>query len=58
MHIRKAGMDMKVATAEHGMKMTELAAEVQANRANAQTEVAKAQAMPMPVMGGMEHGAR
>lgn len=48
--IQKAGMDMKVATAEHQMDMTKLAAEVQANRANAQTEVAKARAMPQPMM--------
>jgi hypothetical protein len=51
----KSQMDMKTATLEHGMKMQEMQAEVVANRANAQTEVAKAQAMPqMPMMGGQQ----
>jgi hypothetical protein len=46
-------MDMQVKAAEHRMDMAKLGAEVQANQANAQTEIAKARAMPMP-MPGME----
>lgn len=56
--IEGAKMDMQVKQAEHGMKMQQLAAEVQANRANAQTDIVKAQAMPQPMMpgGGMMEG--
>lgn len=42
----KSGMEMQHAQAEHGMRMQELTAEVQANRENAQTRVAEAQATP------------
>jgi hypothetical protein len=55
--VEGAKMDMQVKQAEHGMEMQKLAAEVQANQVNAQTEVAKARAMPqMPMRPGMMGG--
>lgn len=45
--IQKAGMDMKAATMQHGMKMQEMQADTVKKQIDAQTEVAKAQAMPM-----------
>lgn len=50
--MQKAGMDMKVAQVKTGLELQKLAAQTQANQANAQTEVMKAQAMPAPVPGG------
>jgi hypothetical protein len=57
--IEGAKLDMQAKQAEHGMRMTEMVADVQAKRANAQTEVVKANAMPpkpMPMGGGMPMG--
>lgn len=50
--ILKARMDMQVASAKHGMSMEMMAADLQANRLNAQTRLAEAHMMPRHEMEG------